>query len=255
MPGEPAVARRSGARWKLALRLVVERGVPRRARRPRARPVRAASPSRHPAPHRAPPRSRPLLTVLVGIVLSAWRWQRVLAGVRRAGAAQDPHRALPRRPVRRQRPAVDDRRRRRPRHPLRQDRRLDRRRVRVGRARTAHRDDRRSRCSWSSASCSSRRCCTSSTRGSRCSSPRSRSARSGSSCSRPATRVSPAASRATRTGRASSAPCSWASIAPRHDPPQMLRVLGTAFVYQLSIVLSYLLDLPRARPSVSDRGA
>ena len=58
MSGEPAVARRSGAGWKLALRLVVERGVPRRARQPRARP-RRQHPVPPPAPHGAPARSRP----------------------------------------------------------------------------------------------------------------------------------------------------------------------------------------------------
>ncbi len=76
MPGKPAVARRSGAGWKLALRLVVSAAflavlvnkVPG---------LTDSIPDGHPL-HTALLLAAALLTVLVGFVLSAWRWQQVL---------------------------------------------------------------------------------------------------------------------------------------------------------------------------------
>jgi glycosyltransferase 2 family protein len=76
MPGKPAVARRSGAGWKLALRLVVSAAflavlvnkVPG---------ISDSIPSGNPL-HTALLLAAAVLTVMVGIVLSAWRWQQVL---------------------------------------------------------------------------------------------------------------------------------------------------------------------------------
>ena len=58
------------------------------------------------------------------------------------------------------------------------------------------------------------------------------------SCSSPATRASRAASPNTRTGRASSARCTSASTACAASRASSCRVLGTALVYQLSVVLT-----------------
>ena len=71
----------------------------------------------------------------------------------------------------------------------------------------------------------------------------------GRSCSSPATRGSPAASPSTRTGPGSSARCTSASTASATNPRQLIAVLGTAIVYQLSVVLTVALifrtlDLP-----------
>ena len=76
MSGEPAVARRSGAGWKLALRLVV------------SAVFLAVLVNRVPGLWHTIPTDHPLqtglflvaalLTVFLGIVLSAWRWQQVL---------------------------------------------------------------------------------------------------------------------------------------------------------------------------------
>ena len=71
------------------------------------------------------PRAGLLLTGF-GIVLSAWRWQRVLARLRRRRAAAHAHDALLRRAVRRERAAVDDRRRRAAGEPGRRQHRVQR---------------------------------------------------------------------------------------------------------------------------------
>ena len=103
------------------------------------------------------------------------------------------------------------------------------------------------------ASRSGRRCSTSSTRGSRCSiAGITLGAARSSCCSSPATRASRAASPSTRTGRGSSARCTSASTALRREPaPASFRVLGTAIVYQVSVVLIVRAHLPHARPAAS----
>jgi len=76
MPGEPAVERRSGTKWKVALRLLVSavflgilvsRGAEIRDSIPRDHPLQTALLL-----------AAAVVTMLVGIVLSAWRWQEVL---------------------------------------------------------------------------------------------------------------------------------------------------------------------------------
>ena len=76
MSGEPAVARRSGTGWKLALRLVVS-AVFLAVLVNRVPGLADSIPSRHPL-HTALLLVAAVLTVLAGIVLSAWRWQQVL---------------------------------------------------------------------------------------------------------------------------------------------------------------------------------
>ena len=76
MSGEPAVARRSGTGWKLALRLVVS-AVFLTVLVNRVPGLADSIPSRHPL-HTALLLVAAALTVLAGIVLSAWRWQQVL---------------------------------------------------------------------------------------------------------------------------------------------------------------------------------
>ena len=76
MSGEPAVARRSGTGWKLALRLVVS-GVFLAVLVNRVPGLADSIPSRHPL-QTALLLVAAALTVLAGIVLSAWRWQQVL---------------------------------------------------------------------------------------------------------------------------------------------------------------------------------
>jgi uncharacterized protein (TIRG00374 family) len=76
MSGEPAVARRSGTGWKLALRLAVS-AVFLAVLVNRVPGLADSIPSRHPL-HTALLLVAAVLTVLVGIVLSAWRWQQVL---------------------------------------------------------------------------------------------------------------------------------------------------------------------------------
>jgi glycosyltransferase 2 family protein len=77
MSGEPAVARRSGTGWKLALRLVVS-AVFLAVLVNRVPGLADSIPSRHPL-HTALLLVAAVLTVFAGIVLSAWRWQQVLA--------------------------------------------------------------------------------------------------------------------------------------------------------------------------------
>jgi hypothetical protein len=76
MSGEPAVARRSGTGWKLALRLLVS-AVFLAVLISRVPDLNETLPSRDPL-HTALLLSAAVLTVLFGIVLSAWRWQQVL---------------------------------------------------------------------------------------------------------------------------------------------------------------------------------
>ncbi len=174
MPGEPAVERRSGTKWKVALRLLVS-AVFLGVLVSRGAEIRDSIPRDHPL-QTALLLSAAVVTMLVGIVLSAWRWQEVLLRVRRARLDPDAHRPPPRGSVRRQRAAVDDRRRRvagRPRCRRRSTRRRPRspRSCSSGSAACS-----RCRCSSSSGSRSTRRCSTPTTRGSRCSSPGSHSA-------------------------------------------------------------------------------
>jgi glycosyltransferase 2 family protein len=77
MSGEPAVARRrSGAGWKLALRLVVSAAF-LAVLVNRVPGISDSIPDDHPL-HAALLLGAAVLTVLAGIVLSAWRWQQVL---------------------------------------------------------------------------------------------------------------------------------------------------------------------------------
>ncbi|MGO9872740.1 MAG: lysylphosphatidylglycerol synthase transmembrane domain-containing protein [Acidimicrobiia bacterium] len=76
MSAEPAVARRSGTGWKLTLRVVVS-AVFLAVLVDRVPGLADSVPSRHPL-HTALLLIAAVLTVFVGIVLSAWRWQQVL---------------------------------------------------------------------------------------------------------------------------------------------------------------------------------
>ena len=107
-----------------------------------------------------------LALTFAGFVLSAWRWQRVLAVFDVAHPPEDAARLLPRRSVRGQRAPVHDRGRRPPHQPRR--RRPPGATSRSRRSRSsASPASSRSHCSRSSASPSDRRSSTSRTRGSR----------------------------------------------------------------------------------------
>jgi uncharacterized protein (TIRG00374 family) len=76
MPGEPAVVRRSGAGWKVALRLVVSAAF-LAILITRVPDIGDSIPDDHGA-RTAILLVAAVLTMFVGIVLSAWRWQQVL---------------------------------------------------------------------------------------------------------------------------------------------------------------------------------
>jgi len=76
MSGEPAVARRSGAGWKLALRVALSAAF-LAVLIDRVPGLEDSIPSRHPL-HTAVLLVAAVVTVFAGIVLSAWRWQQVL---------------------------------------------------------------------------------------------------------------------------------------------------------------------------------
>jgi uncharacterized protein (TIRG00374 family) len=76
MPGEPAVVHRSGAKWKVALRLLVS-AVFLAVLITRVPDLRGTIPKDHPL-QTALLLGGAVLTMLVGIILSAWRWQEVL---------------------------------------------------------------------------------------------------------------------------------------------------------------------------------
>jgi len=76
MSGQPANARRSGAGWKLTLRLLVSAAF-LAVLVDRVPGLANSIPSRDPL-HTALLLAAAVLTVLAGIVLSAWRWQQVL---------------------------------------------------------------------------------------------------------------------------------------------------------------------------------
>ena len=76
MPGEPAVVRRSGARWKIALRLLVS-AVFLTVLITRVPDLGDSIPSDHHL-RTALLLSAAVATMLLGIALSAWRWQEVL---------------------------------------------------------------------------------------------------------------------------------------------------------------------------------
>ena len=203
-------------------------------------------PDRHAPPHGRCCCSAAVLTTLLGVVLSAWRWQRVLHVFDTPVPLRTADRPLPRGPVRRQRAAVDDRRRRAARLPSGEHGRL------VDRSRSGR--------SCSSASPASSRC--------RCSSSsaslvrpslidvdrawialliagdHARGARDHPVRRRPS-RASRAGSPSTRTGCGSSARCTSASTGCGASRSRRSRVLGTAIVYQVSVVVSVGADLPR----------
>ena len=116
-----------------------------------------------------------LAFTLVGFVLSAWRWQRVLRGVRHPRAAAHAARPLPGRAVRGERAPVDHRGRRPADQSGRQDHRCRRRGLRVGGHRATEWLRRAPVALVPRASHSSRRCSGSTTRGSRSPSPAPRS--------------------------------------------------------------------------------
>jgi hypothetical protein len=76
MPGEPAVERRSPTRWKVALRLLVS-AVFLAVLIARGKDIGNSIPRDH-ALQTALLLSAAVLMMLLGIVLSAWRWQEVL---------------------------------------------------------------------------------------------------------------------------------------------------------------------------------
>src|SRR5436190_16531754 len=76
MPGEPAVERRSGAGWKVALRLLVS-AVFLAVLITRVPNIGKSIPSDH-GLRTAILLGAAVVTMFVGIVLSAWRWQQVL---------------------------------------------------------------------------------------------------------------------------------------------------------------------------------
>lgn len=76
MPGEPPIERRSGTKWKVALRLILS-AVFLAILITRGRDLGDSIPTDHPL-RTALLLSAAVVTMLVGIVLSAWRWQEVL---------------------------------------------------------------------------------------------------------------------------------------------------------------------------------
>ena len=233
--------------------MLVERGAARGPRH-QDRPRRTSLPKDRHLSTLAFLVARAVLTVTLGIVLSAWRWQRVLARLRRRRAAAHAHVALLRRPVRRERAAVDDRRRRAADQPVR--------RKDIGSSEVAFASVALERLSGFVAlpllvlprlRRSTRRSSRVEHRLGRArSSPAARSpllARD--PAARRAAPSSRAGSRTTRTGCGSSAPCTSASTGCAADPRDALGILGAALVYQVSVVAAVVLRGPHARRSRS----